>query len=91
MVLSMIKMQILHFPGCSCCVQAIGYAENLKKEFPLDVETINMTKNEELVDKYNIRTSPAIVINGELVSVGETTEDEMRRHLQEAQARSLKG
>lgn len=81
----MIKMQILHVPGCTCCNQAIDYAENLKKEFQLEVETLDMTKNPELVDKYNIRTSPGIVINGELVSVGETTEERMRKYLQEAQ------
>ena len=83
----MTKMEILHMPGCSCCNQAIGYAENLKKEFNLEVETIDMTKNPEVVDKYKIRTSPGIVINGELVSIGETTEQDMRKLLQEAQSK----
>lgn len=79
------KIQILFVPGCACCDHVISDAQELKKEFPLEIEVIDVTKRSEMLEKYRIFSSPGIVINSELVYTGDIKKENLRRLIQEIQ------
>jgi len=69
-----IKIQELSTPSCSHCEAAKKILEEeIKPQFPeVEVEYIDLFSDEgqEMAQKYGIMSSPGIVINGELFSVG---------------------
>ncbi len=69
-----IKIQELSTPGCSHCAAAKKILENeIKPNFPnVEIEYIDMLSEEgqKMVQQYGIMSSPGIVVNGELFSVG---------------------
>lgn len=82
----MIKLQLLTAPGCSHCAQAKAVLEKVKKDYPdLQVKEIDMTtpEGQEMVTKYQIMSSPGVVINGELFSTGGLDEKKLREKLEE--------
>ena len=70
----MIKIQELSTPGCSHCAAAKKILEEeIKPQFPeVEVEYIDMFSEDgqKMVQEYGIMSSPGIIINGELFSVG---------------------
>lgn len=80
----MIDVKILEVPGCACCGAAIEIMGRLKDEYQLNVEVIDLNKHPEFIQKYNIRTSPSILIDGKLELMGEVSEEEVREKLEEA-------
>ncbi len=69
-----IKIQELSTPGCSHCAAAKKILENeIKPNFPnVEIEYIDMLSEagQKLVQQYGIMSSPGIVVNEELFSMG---------------------
>ena len=82
----MIKIQEVSAPGCSSCAQAKEILEKeIKPKFPdVKVEYIDMLseKGREMVQKYQIMSSPGIVVNGELFSSGHLNKDELIKKIE---------
>ncbi len=70
--------------GCVHCSQAKGILKKIKSDYPnLSVSEVDIItpKGQKLVGKYGIMSSPGIIINGKLFSMGGTTEKELRKKL----------
>lgn len=71
------------------CVECAEVKEILKKISPdfseLNIKEVDVITPEgrELVSKYGIMSSPGIIINDELFSMGGSTETELRKKLEE--------
>ena len=72
--MSKIKIQEVSAPGCATCAAAKELLEEeIKPNFPnVEVEYIDMLSEDgqKMVQKYSIMSSPGIIVNGELFSVG---------------------
>jgi len=72
--MSKVIIQELSTPGCSHCARAKEVLENeIKPNFPdVAVEYINMMteQGQKMVQDYGIMSSPGVIVNGELFSVG---------------------
>ena len=77
----MIKIQELSTAGCSHCASAKKILEEeIKPNFPnVEIEYIDMLseKGQEMVVKYGVMSSPGIIINNELFSVGGLGKDKL--------------
>ncbi|MDP2677022.1 MAG: thioredoxin family protein [bacterium] len=76
-----INMTLVTKEGCVHCAQTKELLKKIQPEYPdLVVEEIDMTtpQGQELISKYGIMSSPGVIINGELFSMGGTTEKELR-------------
>lgn len=83
----MIKVEVLEMPGCACCAAVKKILEKLKDEFNLKIKVWDLSKHPELAQKYQLLTSPGIVINGKLALTGEVNETEVRARLREVRKR----
>lgn len=83
----MIKVEVLEVPGCVCCAAVKDILRKLKDEFDLGIKVWDLSKHPELAQKYQLLTSPGIVINGKLELTGEVDEMEMRAKLEEVRRR----
>lgn len=82
----MINLTLVTREGCVHCAQTNEILKKIKPEYPdLAIEEIDMTtpKGQELISKYGIMSSPGIIINGELFTMGGTTEKELREKFAE--------
>lgn len=72
--MSKIKIQELSTPGCSHCSLAKKILEEeIKPNFPdVEIEYIDMLSDQgqKMVQEYGVMSSPGIIVNGELFSVG---------------------
>ncbi len=72
--MSKITIQEISSPGCSHCAQAKKLLEEeIKPQFQdVEVRYVDMLSEEgqKMVQEYGIMSSPGIVVNGELFSVG---------------------
>ena len=76
-----INITLVTKEGCVHCAQTKELLKKIQPEYPeLVVEEIDMTtpQGQELISKYGIMSSPGVIINGELFSMGGTTEKELR-------------
>lgn len=68
------KIQFLTMVGCHACEEAKGVFAEVMPEFEdmVEVEEIDLAseKGMELAGKYGIMSSPGIIINDELFSMG---------------------
>lgn len=73
------KVQILDTPGCPSCIQAEKIIKRIKEENHLDfeIEVIDVTKNPEILQKYQIMAAPGIVIDGKLEFTGMPSEKKL--------------
>lgn len=77
----MINLTLVTRDGCVHCARTKELLKKLRPDYPeLVIEEIDMTtpKGRELVSRYGIMSSPGVIINGELFSMGGTTERELR-------------
>jgi len=76
-----IKIQEVSTPGCANCAAAKELLEKeIKPNFPdVEVEYIDMMdeKGQKIVQDYGIMSSPGIIINGELFSIGGLDKDKL--------------
>lgn len=72
--MSKIKIQEVTSPGCSHCAAAKKILEEeIKPNYPdVEIEYIDMMteQGEKMVREYGIMSSPGIIVNGELFSMG---------------------
>lgn len=70
----MAKIQLVKTPGCAECAKVKKMIEaEIKPQFSdLEVEEIDALtpQGQEMVLKYGIMTSPGVIVNGELFSMG---------------------
>ena len=81
-----IKMVLVTRKGCVHCSQTKEIIKKIQPEYPeLTVSEVDIItpKGQELVGKYSIMSSPGIIINGKLFSMGGSTEKELRKKLDE--------
>ena len=82
----MIKVTLIRPPGCSHCVAVKATLENMKADYPdLTIEEIDMTtpEGQELVQKYNILSSPGNMANDEFFAFGGATEEQFKKKFDE--------
>lgn len=72
--MSKVKIQEVTSPGCSHCAAAKKILEGeIKPRFPeVEIEYIDMTteQGQKMIQGYGIMSSPGIIVNSELFSVG---------------------
>lgn len=72
--MSKIKIQEISTPGCSHCAAAKKILEeDIKSQFPeVEVEYLDLFSDEgqKLVQEHGIMSSPGIIVNGEVFSIG---------------------
>ena len=70
----MIKIQEVSTPGCSHCEEARQTLQKgIKSQFPeVEIEFIDMLteRGQKMIQQYGIMSSPGIIVNGELFSMG---------------------
>lgn len=80
------KIQFLTMPGCHNCAAAKKIFDEIMPGFPnAEVEEVDMTtpEGQELVQKYNILSSPGILVNDEFFAFGGATEEQFRKKFDE--------
>lgn len=79
--MSKIKIQEITTPGCIHCAAAKKILEEeIKPQFPdVEIEYIDMLteRGQKMVQDYGIMSSPGIIVNGELFSVGGLDKDKL--------------
>ncbi|MBI1999444.1 MAG: thioredoxin family protein [Parcubacteria group bacterium] len=82
----MIKVTLIRPLGCAHCTAVKATLEKMKNDYPgLTVEEIDMTtpEGQALVQKYNILSSPGILVNDEFFAFGGATEDQFKKKFNE--------
>ena len=59
-------MRLLTMPGCMPCKMVKQYF----KENDIDVEIIDVTEHEDLVEQYNIKQTPSLILDDDTVLAG---------------------
>uniref|UniRef100_A0A7C3YPB1 Thioredoxin n=1 Tax=Geoglobus ahangari TaxID=113653 RepID=A0A7C3YPB1_9EURY len=66
----MIKAIVFTSDSCPCCrIFEKIVIDGLKRKFPIEFELINVSKNPDLVEKYNIEIVPTLILvkDGEVI------------------------
>jgi len=71
------KVQVLTTPNCPGCDQVKKYLE----EEHVKYESIDITKNPEILQKYFIMSAPGIIIDGKLEFTGVPGKKELMKKL----------
>lgn len=71
------KVQILTTPGCPSCAKVKQMLDEMKVKY----ETIDVTKNPKILEKYPVMSAPGIVINGKLEFTGVPGKDMLKKKL----------
>jgi small redox-active disulfide protein 1 len=78
----MALIEFFTMPGCANCAKVKTALERVKKDMPdIEVETIDLTQNPEMAQKYGIMGCPALAINGTVEFVGGVDEAKLRNLL----------
>jgi small redox-active disulfide protein 1 len=78
----MTQVKVLKSPACSRCAQAMALLEKIRGDYPdLSIEEVDIMVHPEEVLKYQLMTSPGIVINDKLEFVGVPKEEDLRQRL----------
>ncbi len=67
--MSRIQVTMYSKENCSLCTKAKKVIEELSEEFPLDLNEVDIYKDDELLEKYQIMI-PVIEIDGNEVGYG---------------------
>ena len=82
----MIKVTLIRPHGCQHCIAVKATLEKMKNDYSeLAIEEIDMTtpEGQALVQKYNILSSPGILVNDEFFAFGGATEDQFKKKFDE--------
>lgn len=78
----MAHLEFFTMPGCPNCAKVKKVLEKIKTDYPdLKIDTIDLTVEPEMAQKYNIMGCPALAVNGKIEFVGGVKEEELRRLL----------
>lgn len=85
----MIKIELVTVEGCHVCHDVKKTLQSLKSAYEFKVEeyTTNSDRGHKLVDKYDIRSAPGIIINDEYFTSGATTKEEIIQRFEEVKNR----
>ena len=77
------KVQVIKTPGCSSCAKATKLLRKIKEDEKLDfrIEELDITQHPDLLQKYQIMTSPGIIIDGKLEFAGIPGEKKLKEKL----------
>lgn len=76
-------IELITAPGCSKCIEAKTKIINIIKSYKnLSLKEIDITKQPDIITKYNIMSTPAIVINGVLEFTSVPSEKEFRTKIE---------
>ncbi|PIT96616.1 thioredoxin [Candidatus Campbellbacteria bacterium CG10_big_fil_rev_8_21_14_0_10_35_52] len=82
----MIKVTLIRPTGCQHCIAVKTTLEKMKGDYlELTIEEIDMTtpEGQALVQKYNILSSPGILVNDEFFAFGGATEEQFKKKFDE--------
>jgi small redox-active disulfide protein 1 len=80
----MVLLEFFTMPGCPNCAKVKRVLERVKEEFPsIKIETIDLTKQPDMAQKYGIMGCPALAVNGKVEFVGGVKEKELRKLLED--------
>ena len=90
----MVEIEILTAPGCHGCDRAktlvAEIVERLSKDFPgLSWKTTDLTEHPELIIKYGIMSTPAIVFDGNLEFRGVPKEKQLVEKIQKYKSKVM--
>jgi len=81
----MVNLEIISSPGCANCEKAKNLILKIAKDYTyLKVKEMSIIDNPELAIKYQIMSSPWVVINGRLVFSWWVNEKELRNEIEKA-------
>ncbi|MGN7941098.1 glutaredoxin family protein [Virgibacillus sp. 6R] len=66
--------------NCSLCEKGLALVEELQKEIPFDYEVVDIYKDDELLELYQIMI-PVVKIDNEIASYGILEKDLIRKRL----------
>lgn len=77
------KVQILRSQGGSCCPQVTELVSKIKEDQKLEfeIEELDISEHPELVQKYQLMISPAIIVDGKLEFRGMPQEKRLKEKL----------
>lgn len=64
-----VRVKFYSKDNCCLCDEGLAILHQIEKEIPLDIEIIDIYKDDELLEKYQIMI-PVVEINGEEVDYG---------------------
>lgn len=80
-----IAVQLVTAPGCSKCEQAkqviASAVDQHRGEYQIELTEVNLVEQPEIAAEHDIWSTPALVINGELVFQGRVDERELQAKL----------
>lgn len=83
-----IHIQLITTTNCRKCIEAnrvvTSTLDQLRGEYQIEVEELDLLDHPELAARYGIWTTPALVINQKLVGVGRIQASVLRDHLTSA-------
>ena len=83
----MVNIEILTTElGCSKCELAMEIINRVVKKYKGQIKVIktDITKHPDKLMKYNVMTTPSIIINGKLAFEGTPKENELDKKIKEA-------
>lgn len=84
-----IKLDLLTAPGCTHCKEFEEHWESIKDNWP-NVEFTNISvvdpEGQEMAQKYQIFSSPGIILNGEVWATGGFNKEKFEEKLKELSA-----
>jgi glutaredoxin len=80
MIMNQIKVIMYSKLDCPLCVKGKKVLEELTQEFNLDIQEVDIYKDEALLEKYQIMI-PVVEIEGEEVEFGIIHKDVIRKRL----------
>ena len=79
-------IEVFVTPGCPNCPHGVRAAESLAAETTnVTVTVLDVTEFAERAERYQVRSVPTLVVNGDLTIVGVISKDELARRLVELQ------
>jgi len=82
----MVLVEEITVPGCVDCMRFEKFWDSVKDQFPgatLKIFDATTPEGMEKVSKYNIFSSPGVIINGELFSTGGVRKNAFLKKLKE--------
>jgi len=81
----MVEIKLLTSPGCSACKASKDKIKNVLSKFKdLNVKEIDILEHPDVVIKYNIMSTPVIVIDEKVAFTGVPDEDELKKRINKA-------